>query len=68
MSERYINYEEITLYLEDIKGYVESYLYSLNVDEKNIDKEEINMYLSIVPEIINKIEELVDKIYEEKSN
>lgn len=61
------NYKKINLYLGDIKGYVSSYLFHLNNPHKSVDIEEINSYLSIIPEIIELLHELIEDIYEKEN-
>ena len=48
--------KEICLYLEDIKGYVNSILVYLNTKNNNIDIDKIKVYLSTVEEIIDNID------------
>ena len=67
MSKKYFDYEEIIMYLEDIKGYVESYLYLISTNDETIDRKEIDMYMSTIPEIVDDIIEFIDKIYEKES-
>ncbi len=59
------NIHEILLYLGDIENYVYSYLYYLNNSNENLDKKEIDMYISCIPEIINTLKEMI--IYEKES-
>lgn len=55
---------EISMYFNDIKGYVQSTLIYLNNKNNNLDKKEIIMYLSSIEEIINDIkEELINYLY-----
>lgn len=61
------NLNEILLYLGDIYNYVSSYLYYLNNPNKDLDKNEIDMYISTIPEIIDELKELIINLYEEKS-
>ena len=75
-----MNYNnEINLYLNDIKGYVQSALIYLNNKNNYLDKKEIIMYLSSVEEIIHDIkeelinylyyiEDKIDKVYEKEVN
>lgn len=58
---------EILLYLGDIKNYVSSYIYYLNNPNKDLDKREIDMYISAIPEIVDELKELIINLYEEKS-
>ena len=68
MTKKDFNYEEIIMSLNDIKGYVQSYLYSLGVSEKLIDRKEIDMYLSAIPEIVEDIILLLDELYAKENN
>ncbi len=61
------NLNEILLYLEDIKNYVSSYIYYLNNPNKNLDKREIDMYISSIPEIVDILKELIINIHEEEN-
>lgn len=58
---------EILLYLEDIKNYVSSYIYYLKNPNKNLDKKEIDMYISTIPEIVDTLKELIINYYEKKN-
>lgn len=53
--------KEIYLYLEDIKGYVNSVLTHLNGNNNNMDIDEIKMYLSSIVEIIDNVNEYLYK-------
>lgn len=63
------SFEEIIMYLDDINNYVNSILYyhscSLNI-KKELDLEEILMYLSCVPEIIQDIKDYLYNLYYSK--
>lgn len=62
--------KEIYLYLEDIKGYVNSVLLYLNTTNNDMDIKEIIMYLSSVEEIIDDINNYLydeNKIYINKN-
>lgn len=53
------NINKILLYLEDIKGYVSSYIFYVNNPNNNLDKSEINMYIFSIPEIVDSLKELI---------
>ena len=51
---------DLFLYLDDIKGYVDNILYYHN-ENKDVDLDEILMYLSSVNEIIDAIKDYISK-------
>ena len=60
---------EVELCLNDIKEYVQSTLYYFeHENNKKIDKQEIIMYLSTVPEAIDNIKQLLIEIELEYEN
>lgn len=66
----YIEFETIKSYLNDIKNYVSSYIYYLNNSKEKLDKKEINMYISTIPEIVDDLINKLERIwinYEEKN-
>ena len=68
MNINYLIYEEIIMSLENIKEYVGSYLYLINTNDKKVDKEEIDMYISAIPEIVDDIKILINELYEKAEN
>lgn len=63
------NLEDIILYLNDIDNYVNSILFyhSCSSDrKKELDLEEILMYLSSIPEIIQDIKDYLYNLYYSK--
>lgn len=59
---------KIALYLGDIKSYTDAtYLYLYGINEE-LDKDEILMYLSTIPEVIDELENLISKLEQEYEN
>ena len=55
-----VSFYDLFLYLDDIKGYVDSILY-YHYENSNADLNEILMYLSSVDEIIEAIKEYINE-------
>lgn len=58
---------QIELNLNDILGYVKSTLLYFNTENKDLNKDEIIMYLKAVPEIIEETKYLLIEIKSERN-
>ena len=68
MNQNNENFIKLDFYLNDILSYTDSALHYLKSNnKKELDVDEIIMYLSTVPEIIEEIEMIIDEL-EEKLN
>lgn len=68
MTNKFVLETKINLYLNDIDEYCESACRYLLNPHTELDKDEIAMYLSAVPEIITEVKELIEKLEQEYEN
>lgn len=59
----YIEFEKIKSYLNDIKNHVFSYIYYLNNSIEILDKKEIDLYISTIPEIVDDLIDELERIW-----
>lgn len=59
---------KIELLLGDIKSYTDSAYYYLAGFNDKLDKDEIIMYISAIPEIIEEIRNIISKLEQEYEN